>query len=131
MADQPTIPYRWLTKKFIPAFLRGLKKDRIKYKLDVFDCVHYARRFQIELIKELPQFGFTSKHKRPVLTVLVQQVFRALGIPARPYPHQVGHWHKLVKVITDEGPFMVEPQTGRHVELAKYKNLEYIHKEYL
>lgn len=120
MTNDLTIPYDWLRKKFIPVFLKGLRRDKIKYKLVVFDCDQYSRRFQVELLKDISQFGFTSKSKRPILFIITNQAKKFGGVHANRKP--IDPPHKFVKVFTKKGWIAVEPQTGYTSLWEKYPN---------
>jgi hypothetical protein len=117
-----TVSYQWLVKDFIPAHRKYIRETRITYKLGTFDCRHFSRLFHDRL---LATQDLKQGQDRPIRYLIVEQKKPFGGVPASKVPH------KLVKVLTDKGWVVVEPQTGRTVLFDKYPNRNNITKTHL
>lgn len=111
------ISAKWLRRSFLPALKRqmaSLEKTITPADDSAANCGGYALMCRLMLGLS----AMAAQGRAPATaTLIVQQGKPFGGLPATKENHCVAY------VLTDEGPWIIEVQTGTHVPAADYPNL--------
>jgi hypothetical protein len=110
------IPATWLRRSFLPALKREMASLR-RQDLAADNSAGNCNGFALVCRLMLGLSAMAARAPAPATaTVIVHQAAAFGGLPATRENHSVAF------VLTDEGPWIIEAQTGQHVRLADYPN---------
>ncbi len=112
------IPAEHSTKQLIKWFETLLKKAKVEYRPEAWDCDDYS--LGLMTFGEIAAgHDYDLAHGFAWANMIVRQKSAWSGVSA-------GGMHELVLVHTHDGFWVIEPQNGQHVSLQKYPNRENI-----
>ncbi len=112
------VDHRWLQETFLPYFRTFLNHVHANTSGEGYDCDDYTFLFRAKLVLSNVLAGGARAGAVPCGRLIVDQNRAFAGVPGSARAR-----HALVLVRTEQGWFVVEPQTCAMTPLAAYPNL--------